>query len=137
MNERSVLLGICGLISLAGCALGSQSIPTMDKAYQVEWLGERPLMDYSHLTLTFEENGRLFGNAGCNHWFGRYQLNDDQLAIHHVGTTRKMCAEALMEQERRFLDLLQTVNRWEITQNGELNLWPESGQPIKLLPEHN
>lgn len=31
----------------------------------LEWIGERPLIDYSHLTLTLASDGRAYGNAAA------------------------------------------------------------------------
>jgi heat shock protein HslJ len=47
------LLAAC----LAGCAADPIQLES-DKTYQVEWIGERPLIDRSHLTLTLGEDGR-------------------------------------------------------------------------------
>lgn len=124
------LLAAC----LAGCATDPIQLES-DKTYQVEWIGERPLIDRSHLTLTLGEDGRAYGNAGCNHWFAAYTLEGDKLTFGPAGSTRKMCAPALMEQEQRFLDVLGSVQRWDVSGIGQLRLWPAAGKPIRLWPE--
>ena len=87
--------------ALTGCASDAAKLK-QDHSYVVEWIGERPLMDYAHLTVTLGNDGRAYGNGGCNHWFAPYTLDGDTLTFGKVGSTRKLCAEALMEQERRF-----------------------------------
>lgn len=121
---------------LAGCAADPIQLES-DKTYQVEWIGERPLIDRSHLTLTLGEDGRAYGNAGCNHWFAAYTLEGDKLTFGQAGSTRKMCAPALMEQEQRFLDVLGSVQRWDVSGIGQLRLWPAAGKPIRLWPEED
>ncbi len=121
---------------LVGCATSAPQLET-EHTYQVEWIGERPLIDRSHLTITFSDDGRAYGNAGCNHWFAGYQLDGDKLSFSAAGSTRKMCAEALMEQEVRFLDSLGQVQRWDFNDIGQLQLWPTAGKPIRLWPEDN
>ncbi|WP_372866465.1 META domain-containing protein, partial [Pseudomonas sp.] len=106
-----------------------------ERSYQVEWIGEHPLIDRSHLTITFGEDGRAYGNAGCNHWFARYNLAGQQLAFDAAGSTRKICAPALMEQEARFLDSLGKVRRWDVSPIEQLRLWPAEGKPLRLWPE--
>lgn len=121
---------------LIGCAATAPQLET-EHSYKVEWIGERPLIDRSHLTITLGDDGRAYGNAGCNHWFAGYQLDGDKLSFSAAGSTRKMCAEALMEQEARFLDSLSKVQRWDFNDIGQLQLWPANGKPIRLWPEDN
>ena len=57
------------LALLSACASDQPSLQT-ERTYRVEWIGERPLIDRSYLTVTLGEDNRAYGNAGCNHWFG-------------------------------------------------------------------
>jgi len=119
---------------LAGCA--SQPLPNkQDQSYVLEWIGERPLIDNSHLTMTLGADGRAYGNAGCNHWFASYTLQDKTITFGAVGNTRKMCAPALMEQEQRFLQALGKVQRWDISPIDQLRLWPAEGKPLRFWEE--
>ncbi|MGQ7957121.1 META domain-containing protein [Pseudomonas sp. SP16.1] len=120
--------------ALGGCASDAPQLET-ERSYRVEWIGERPLIDRSHLTITFAADGRAHGHAGCNHWFAGYSLNGDALDFDVPGSTRKMCAPALMEQERRFLDAIGQVQRWDFNAIDQLQLWPATGKPIRLWPE--
>ena len=120
--------------TLSGCASDPVQLEN-DKTYRVEWIGERPLIDRSHLTITLGEDGRAYGSAGCNHWFASYRRDGDALRFEQPGATRKLCAPALMEQEQRFLDTLGTVERWDLSGIDQLRLWPAQGKPIRLWPE--
>ena len=86
------------LALLSACASNQPSLQT-ERTYRVEWIGERPLIDRSYLTVTLGEDNRAYGNAGCNHWFGSYELDGQRLRFSNLGSTRKMCAEEIMEQE--------------------------------------
>ena len=119
---------------LVGCATSAPQLET-EHSYRVEWIGERPLIDRSHLTITLGDDGRAYGNAGCNHWFASYTLEGDKLSFSAPGSTRKMCAPALMEQEARFLASLSTVERWDFSATEQLRLWPAEGKPLRLWPE--
>ncbi|MHA6494783.1 META domain-containing protein [Pseudomonas borbori] len=125
-----------GLIALGvlGCATAPPQLET-EKSYQVEWLGERPLIDRSHLTITLGADGRAYGSAGCNHWFANYRLASDSLTFEQPGSTRKLCAPAVMEQEARFLDSLGSIERWDFSPQQQLRLWPRQGKPLRLWPE--
>lgn len=120
--------------ALAGCAGKPVQLET-ERTYSVEWIGERPLIDNSHLTIILGEDGRAYGNAGCNHWFASYQRDGDKLTFSDAGSTRKLCAPALMEQENRFLQSLATIERWDVSPLDQLRLWPASGKPIRLWPD--
>ncbi|MFI8735784.1 META domain-containing protein [Ectopseudomonas toyotomiensis] len=120
--------------TLVGCASDAPQLET-ERSYQVEWIGESPLIDRSHLTVTFAADGRAHGHAGCNHWFAGYTLKDDAVRFETPGSTRKMCAPSLMEQEQRFLAALEEVQRWDFNDIGQLQLWPATGKPIRLWPQ--
>ncbi|WP_371230138.1 META domain-containing protein [Pseudomonas sp. QE6] len=130
---KVLFAGACVALAVAGCA--SKPVPETDQTYRIEWIGERPLIDYSHITLTLDGKGRAYGSAGCNHWFASYTLEGDKLTFGQPGSTRKMCAEALMEQEGRFLQMLRDVQRWDFSDQGELRLWPASGRAMRMWPE--
>ncbi|MBJ7548046.1 META domain-containing protein [Pseudomonas sp. OA3] len=120
--------------TLVGCASDAPQLET-ERSYQVEWIGEHPLIDRSHLTVTFAADGRAHGHAGCNHWFAGYTLKDEAVRFETPGSTRQMCAPSLMEQEQRFLAALAEVQRWDFNDIGQLQLWPATGKPIRLWPQ--
>ena len=131
---KKVLSSVLVAVALAGCAAEPLKLE-QERGYVLEWIGERPLMDYSHLTLTLAADGRAYGNAGCNHWFAPYTLDGDKLSFGAVGSTRKLCAPALMEQEKRFLQALTTVQRWDISPIEQVRFWPAEGKPLRFWPE--
>ena len=131
---RKLLLGALAVGSLVGCAAEPLQLQ-QERSYVLEWIGDRPLIDYSHLTLTLAADGRAYGNAGCNHWFAPYTLDGERLHFGKVGKTRKLCAPALMEQEQRFLQALETVQHWDLTLAGQVRFWPAAGQPLRLWIE--
>ncbi|WP_137820613.1 META domain-containing protein [Pseudomonas sp. 2FG] len=131
--QRTLALSLLAT-SLLGCA-SDALVLEQDSTYQVEWIGERPLIDNSHLTLTLGADGRAYGSAGCNHWFASYAMQGEQLSFGQAGSTRKMCAPALMEQEARFLEALGKVQRWDVSPIDQLRLWPAQGKPIRVWPE--
>ncbi|MDR0281599.1 MAG: META domain-containing protein [Paucimonas sp.] len=134
MNK--LLLSGAVLVALAGCASEPMKLQK-ERGYVLEWIGERPLMDYSHLTLTLAEDGRAYGNGGCNHWFAQYSLEGDKLSFGAIGSTRKLCAPAVMEQEKRFFKALATVQRWDVSPIEQIRFWPAEGKPLRFWPEES
>ncbi len=129
--QKTVFIG-CAIAALSACSSVPDTHLQPLQSYQVEWIGERPLIDRSMLTLTLGDNNQASGLAGCNNWMAEYQLSGDRLSLDNIATTRKLCAPALMEQEQRFLAALATVQRWEFAEHQQLLLWPEQGAAIKL-----
>lgn len=131
---KKILLLACTATALSACTTVHNTQLKSSQSYQVEWIGERPLIDSSMLTLTLVDDQHAAGLAGCNHWSANYQLNGGTLSLSDIATTRKLCAPALMEQEQRFLAHLARTQRWEFAEHQQLLLWPEQGEPIKLWP---
>lgn len=133
---RLVLIASLALLTSA-CQLlpDSKNALKTGQHYRVEWSGERPLIDRSYLSLTLGQDGKAFGHAGCNRWFGDYLRVGNSLSIERIATTRKRCAPSLMEQENRYLAALPEVVRWDFSDTGQLQLWPASGAAIRLWAE--
>jgi len=65
-------------------------------------------------TLRFDEADRVSGFAGCNSYFGSYQLQGAQLRFGEIGSTRMACTDdSSMTLEQQYLAALGTVTRWE------------------------
>src|SRR5690606_20810130 len=77
MNKLAFTLATALL--LTACATTTSPSLPLDTAYKVEWIGERPLIDRSHVTITLGTDGRAHGHAGCNRWFASYAMKGDQL----------------------------------------------------------
>ncbi len=98
-----------------------------------EWVVEDiggTLIDRSRATLDFGVDGRLAGRASCNAYTSTYKLTGESLAIGATATTMMSCAPSLMEQERRFLEILQRVQGFDVTDTGALVLRDDLGRKI-------
>jgi heat shock protein HslJ len=72
----------------------------------------------SQITAEFQD-GELNGSAGCNNYFGGYEVAGNELAIPGpLGSTMMMCdaPEGVMEQEQAYLALLQQAATFEVTE---------------------
>jgi heat shock protein HslJ len=84
----------------------------------------------SSVTLTFDGAGTVAGSTGCNRFRGSYEASDGTLSIGQAAATMMACSEPLMQQERRFLDLLATIARYEIAPDGTLLMTSDDGRSI-------
>ena len=69
------------------------------------------VLDGTHITVHFGEDGRITGSAGCNQYFATYETADASMTIGQPGSTRRFCAEpeGIMEQDAGFLEALRSV----------------------------
>lgn len=80
-------------------------------------------------TIAFSDDNRSHGYAGCNQFFGHYQLQGDAFSIDRIGSTRKLCEEERNQIEQRYLRGLKTV-RQAIRQDLDLILLDEAQQVV-------
>lgn len=135
MNVSHSLTVTLLALGLAGCAVEPLQLQK-DVTYIAEWIGDDPVIGRTPVSLTLSE-GRAYGNAGCNHWFGSYELDGQEIRFSNLGSTRKLCAEEIMEQEQQFLDILSRVERWDVSSIDQLRLWPREGEAVRFWPEQS
>jgi heat shock protein HslJ len=76
----------------------------------------------------FLNGGETVGNAGCNSYFGSYELDGDALTFPNpFGVTQKFCEGVPMEVEGTYLPLLQATASWSIDESGALSLADADG----------
>jgi heat shock protein HslJ len=79
-----------------------------------------------------EQTGRVSGTGGCNRYFASFSRSGDHLSIGQAGSTRMMCSPERMEQEDRYLQALQLVERYML-RDGEL-LLTYAGGMLRFAP---
>ena len=84
------------------------------------------IIDSSRVTLVFSEQ-QVAGRASCNSYQGTWSLEDDQLSIVDVAVTMMACPEAIMNQEQRFLDALESTVGMRFDDTGALFLTSGDG----------
>ena len=71
----------------------------------------------------FMNGGDVFGSAGCNSYFGAYQIDASSLSFPvPFGSTQKLCEGPAQEVEDAYLPLLSAVAGWTIDEAGVLSL---------------
>jgi heat shock protein HslJ len=107
LDDRSAVLAI----------LAAQDQALGDTAWQVTGYnnGRQAVVSVltgSRLGMTFADDGRLSGSAGCNDFKATYTAAGRDIQIGAVASTRKFCAqpEELMQQEAAFLQALQRAS---------------------------
>ena len=82
--------------------------------------------------LTFAKDGRLSGFTGCNRLSASYRVEKRSVVIDDaVATTGKACVEALMSQERAFVDIIRSIDSYDFDQTNALLL--KENDEIRLI----
>jgi len=82
----------------------------------------------TNITAEFQD-GKLAGNAGCNQYFGAYQLDGNALTVAVGGTTMMACPEPVMAQEQAYLAALGSSAAFEIS-GDQLQIADSEGNTI-------
>lgn len=78
-------------------------------------------------SINFEKDNKVFGNLGCNNFFGTYKVNSTNLEIGQVGSTMMMCLDMSVENE--YSKVLQNVKSYKIKEN-DLMFFDENSKEI-------
>ena len=86
----------------------------------------------TEITVEFEsEGGQVVGSAGCNRYFGAYELDGNKLSIvGPIGSTKMACPEQIMEQEQEYMKSLQAAVS-VLIEDGELQI--TSGEQVLVF----
>lgn len=107
--------------ALRGCG-GDPASLLMGGTWQIEDVAGHGIVDASNITVLFGEKGRVSGSTGCNRFMGGFELTGEGLRFGQMGVTMMACPDALMTQERRVLDALEQVRRFDFNGKGALVL---------------
>lgn len=112
---KSIVL-LCVIFAWAGC----HSSKNMAKLNGEKWIlqslsGEAVKLDdnNSEIYIQFNEaEKRVNGRAGCNRFFGNYEMDGSKLKFLPMGATRMACPD--LQWETRFFRMLDTVDAYSI-----------------------
>ena len=133
------LVAIASVLLLAACATTGSEPPSTGAAssarlqegeWRIEAIGGQGVIDNSRATLVFGSDGRLSGDASCNRLIASYTVQGEKITISPAGLTMMACPPALMDQERKLVDLLRAVSTYSIDGTGALVLRTASGKQV-------
>jgi putative lipoprotein len=84
----------------------------------VTWVTEdidgRGVIDNAQSTIEFTSDNRVAGRGGCNRYSGSVTIDGRKLKVAQVISTKMACVPALMDQETRFLQALESAASFEV-----------------------
>ena len=124
------------LIFTFGACAKPGPAPLEDTTWILKSYGEQgnllTVLEGTEITATFDSaEKRINGSAGCNSYFGDYQLSDNTLTFLVISHTEKYCMEpeGIMEQEAQYLKTLNTAESYQV-KDGTLQV--NSGNEILI-----
>ena len=133
MRLKSILILLfvifATLLSLSACnQVAEDTITIEDTTWFLESYGEqgnlKAVLADTEITAKFESaEGQVKGSAGCNSYFGDYQIDNNTLSFSMMAHTEMYCMdpEGVMEQETEYLRLLSKAKSYEISE-GKLRI---------------
>ncbi len=125
---------IGSVVVIAGSAPGAEPAAELSgTTWRADDIDGRGVIDFLQSTITFDADGRVSGRAGCNRYTGTWTLDGARIEMGPFAATRMACPEAVMDQESRFLEALDAVERIE-NRHGLLYLYAGEATRLRLSP---
>ena len=84
-----------------------------DTKWQLESLNEKAIKKIERVaSINFDKENKVYGNLGCNNFFGKFESKNDLLKISQIGSTMMMCQD--MSIESLYSKILENVKKYKI-----------------------
>ncbi|MEZ5478387.1 MAG: YbaY family lipoprotein [Thiolinea sp.] len=103
----------------------------LGKEWRVEDLNGRGVVDNSRTALLFTADGQVSGSTGCNNFSGSYTTLNGTLNFGPLAVTERACVPSLGDQESKFLELMNAVDRFSFDATGALILKTQDGRTLR------
>lgn len=105
---------IVTLLVVSGCASHSPSpeadfTTTRNTKWLLEDIDGQGVIDFAHIWVRFDSDGKIYGSGGCNSFRGHYRIENSQFSTGPLAMTRKACPKAISLQEFKFMQALENV----------------------------
>jgi heat shock protein HslJ len=116
MRPARFLLPLVLVAAQAGWCVETDRQPDVlaDSSWTVAAIGGREVLAGRAPTIEFRTPGQIAGSGGCNRYGGVCRFEENLIHITRLRSTRRACEEAVMEQEKRFLALLEASISWQV-----------------------
>ena len=101
---------------LISCASGGNAAEDLNGTrWELLYINKSEPIPGSMVTIEFE-NGEVRGSAGCNSYFGSYQVKGNVISFGMLAMTEMACLEpeGFMEQEQAYLQFLSEVETFAL-----------------------
>jgi heat shock protein HslJ len=132
-NQLTWLVALTALMALALVACRPASTPAVEgRTWVLQSIEQQDLLEGTEITAVFDAaKKQVTGSAGCNTYFGGYELEGGRVVIGPLAHTEMACMspEGVMDQEQRYLGVLGAAETAEIS-GGELRITCSGGRTL-------
>ena len=89
-------------------------------SWLVEDINHRGVIDMAQTTVQFNDDGKVSGSICVNRYTGTATIEDDALRFGPLATTRRAGPPAMMDQEQKFLQAIESVAAYQFGEPGIL-----------------
>ncbi len=111
-RNRSGCFLLLAVLLVSGCATTPVRLEN-GGLWKLHTIDDELLYGDSEITLRFDSPGNLGGFAGCNDYSGEYRYENGAIDVLEVEpTTARECDPAILEQEQRYLRILEDATNY-------------------------
>lgn len=122
-----MMMGACTNVQPKGPTPIQSMIEVSDKEYELA-----NLFAGQGLTLGFDIEGRIFGYSGLNRFFGKAEIENGNMKVSALASTRMGGSREAMIREDQYLSLLQSMTKIQ-EENGQLILSNDKGEQLIFI----
>ncbi|MGL5046182.1 MAG: META domain-containing protein [Shewanella sp.] len=134
MLKQTFILGglLLGLTACQSTDIAKNDTILLEGSWHIDMVQGQPTIDYSPAQMTFEAEGKLYGDNSCNNFFGQYTQQGQNLKLSPAGSTMKACVDALMQQEHKVMQAMPLVVK-ATRVHDRLTLLNSDNKPVFVL----
>jgi heat shock protein HslJ len=99
-------------------AANGDATTLLGKAWLVEDIDGRGVVDNAQTTVEFAADGTVSGSTSVNRYKGNATVDGNKLTFGPLAATRRAGPPALMDQEQRFFNAIEAIAKYEFTNPG-------------------
>jgi len=133
--KKSLFVLTFAAFLLVSCASGENSAALLNSTrWELLYINKSEPISGRAVTIEFE-NWEVRGSAGCNSYFGSYDVKGDRISFDMLAMTEMACLEpeGLMDQEQAYLQFLSEVESF-ILDDGQLLLKKAVQEQLTFIP---
>ena len=130
-----ILMSVSILLSACGGTENTKPETLEGTSWELVYYRKSTVMDDVLITVSFDDD-QINGSAGCNSYFGSYEIVGDKISIGQIGITEMFCMdpEGVMDLEMMFVDWLMDAQRFEISSD-QLMIFRTDGEALTFVPK--
>ena len=119
--KKSFLTLLILSLALVACTAGDGGTASLIGSWKLTAYGPAnsatPAVPDTQAGITFNNDGTVTGNSGCNGFGGGYKVDDDKITFSEIVSTLMACDDARMQQEAAVHQVLTDTATYKIEGN--------------------